>query len=211
LIFFTRSIRDLATSQNWFLSIWNQLDMNGQVTSFAYFVFFCFWEFLPTLLLLCLITTKAGGVGAPRHGSFISHTHKLPDFGIFHIINTGGDKPEGKLLASPLNRYGTTTIGNGNSSSFQNNPQEKPRWTHGGDLFQDPLRYDSDDGIFSPHGTSVGSIPSDSSLSNFPGGEESGMNVLASRLGHRVNSHSSSNYTGTHISNGHDQGWEQLN
>lgn len=22
----------------------------------------------------------------------------------------------------------------------------RPRWTHGGDLFQDPLRYDSDDG-----------------------------------------------------------------
>lgn len=63
LIFLMRAVRDLATSQNWFLSIWNQLDMNGRVTSFSYFVFFCFWEFLPTILLLCLITTKAGGVG----------------------------------------------------------------------------------------------------------------------------------------------------
>ncbi|KAJ0412678.1 hypothetical protein ATCC90586_002308 [Pythium insidiosum] len=146
LIFFTRSMRDLATSQNWFLSIWNQLDMNGRVTTFAYFIFFCFWEFLPTILLLCLITTKAGGVGAPRHAS--SSGHKLPDFGIFHIINVGGDKAEGKLLASPLNSsYGTAS-----SSSLLHpagvrvNPHEAPRWTHGGDLFLDPLRYDSDDG-----------------------------------------------------------------
>lgn len=139
LIFFTRSIRDLATSQNWFLSIWNQLDMNGRVTTFAYFVFFCFWEFLPTVLLLCLITTKAGGVGAPRHGT--SHGHKLPDFGIFHIINSGGDRGEGKLLASPMNSsYGTA------SSATAADNVERPRWTHGGDLFQDPLRYDSDDG-----------------------------------------------------------------
>lgn len=62
VIFFTRSIRDLATSQSWFLSIWNQLDMNGRVTTFAYFIFFCFWEFLPTVLLLVLISTKTGGV-----------------------------------------------------------------------------------------------------------------------------------------------------
>ncbi|DAZ94462.1 TPA: hypothetical protein N0F65_003498 [Lagenidium giganteum] len=140
LIFFTRSVRDLATSQNWFLSIWNQLDMNGRVTTFEYFVFFCFWEFLPTILLLCLITTKAGGVGAPRHGS--SHGHKLPDFGIFHIINTGGEKATGKLLASPMNSsYGTSSVTTSSVHSV-----EPPRWTHGGDLFQDPLRYDSDDG-----------------------------------------------------------------
>jgi hypothetical protein len=62
-IFLTRAARDLATSQSWFLSIWNQLDLNGRVTSCAYFVFFCFWEFLPTVLLLCLISSKAGGVG----------------------------------------------------------------------------------------------------------------------------------------------------
>lgn len=43
--------------------------MNGRVTTCAYFVFFCFWEFLPTLLLLCLITSKAGGVGGPPHQS----------------------------------------------------------------------------------------------------------------------------------------------
>ncbi|KAJ0410217.1 hypothetical protein P43SY_002549 [Pythium insidiosum] len=103
-------------------------------------------NFLPTILLLCLITTKAGGVGAPRHAS--SSGHKLPDFGIFHIINVGGDKAEGKLLASPLNSsYGTAS-----SSSLLHpagvrvNPHEAPRWTHGGDLFLDPLRYDSDDG-----------------------------------------------------------------
>ncbi|TMW63083.1 hypothetical protein Poli38472_005701 [Pythium oligandrum] len=140
-IFFTRSVRDLATSQNWFLSIWNQLDMNGRVTTFAYFIFFCFWEFLPTVLLLCLITTKAGGVGAPRHVP--ASSHKLPDFGIFHIINVGADRAEGKLLASPLNSsYGTTA----SSTGVISQATEPPRWTHGGDLFQDPLRYDSDDG-----------------------------------------------------------------
>lgn len=63
VIFLTRGARDLATSQSWFLSIWNQLDLNGRVTSCAFFVFFCFWEFLPTVLLLCLISSKAGGVG----------------------------------------------------------------------------------------------------------------------------------------------------
>ncbi|KAG6968470.1 hypothetical protein JG688_00005814 [Phytophthora aleatoria] len=85
-IFFTRGIRDLVTSQSLFLSIWNNLDMNGRVTTVAYFVFFCFWEFLPTLLLLCLISSKAGGVGvAPKHGPA---SQKLPDYGIFHIINT---------------------------------------------------------------------------------------------------------------------------
>ncbi|GAB9467954.1 hypothetical protein Gpo141_00005282 [Globisporangium polare] len=151
LIFFTRSVRDLATSQNWLLSIWNPLDMNGRVTTFAYFVFFCFWEFLPTVLLLCLITTKAGGVGAPRHGS--SHGQKLPDFGIFHIINSGGDKGEGKLLASPMNSsYGTVSSATaadgaaGGGGRGRGSSEGRPRWTHGGDLFQDPLRYDSDDG-----------------------------------------------------------------
>ncbi|TYZ51471.1 hypothetical protein PybrP1_010605, partial [[Pythium] brassicae (nom. inval.)] len=140
VIFFTRSVRDLATSQSWFVSIWNPLDMNGRVTTFAYFVFFCFWEFLPTVLLLCLITTKAGGVGAPRHGSS-SGPKKLPDFGIFHIINSG-DRGEGKLLAaSPMvSSYGTGSSAAGDAS------EGHPRWTHGGDLFQDPLRYDSDDG-----------------------------------------------------------------
>lgn len=161
LIFFTRSVRDFATSQNWFLSIWNQLDMNGRVTTFAYFVFFCFWEFLPTILLLCLITTKAGGVGAPRHG--FSHGHKLPDFGIFHIINAGGEKTTGKLLASPMNSsYGTST------SSSMATSIEPPRWTHGGDLFEDPLRYDSDDGNFpSPHGRFPGSFNSDTGSASY--------------------------------------------
>ncbi|CEG36671.1 uncharacterized protein PHALS_03339 [Plasmopara halstedii] len=144
IIFFTRGIRDLATSQSWFLSIWNNLDMNGRVTTADYFVFFCFWEFLPTVLLLCLISSKAGGVGAPKHGSA---SQKLPDYGIFHIINTGG----GKLLtASPLgdsayNSYGTQLE---DMVGFERNVEhESQRWIHGGDLFQDPLRYDSDDGL----------------------------------------------------------------
>ncbi|KAG7389520.1 hypothetical protein PHYPSEUDO_010165 [Phytophthora pseudosyringae] len=164
LIFFTRGIRDLATSQSWFLSIWNNLDMNGRVTTVDYFVFFCFWEFLPTILLLCLISSKAGGVGAPKHGPA---SQKLPDYGIFHIINTG----EGKLLtASPLGTsaycsYGTRTEGSG---GFEREPErERPRWTHGGDLFQDPLRYDSDDGpVPSPRQFSD-SYNSDASNSNY--------------------------------------------
>ncbi|TDH66905.1 hypothetical protein CCR75_007489 [Bremia lactucae] len=137
IIFFTRGIRDLATSQSWFLSIWNNLDMNGRVTTVTYFVFFCFWEFLPTVLLLCLVSSKAGGVGAPKHGSA---SQKLPDYGIFHIINTN----EGKLLTA-------SSLGTSASSSYGTRPvgdpeRGRPRWTHGGDLFQDPLRYDSDDG-----------------------------------------------------------------
>ena len=60
IIFITRSLRDLASSQSWCLSIWKQLDINGRVTTFAYFVLFCFWDLLPTVLLLLLITTKAG-------------------------------------------------------------------------------------------------------------------------------------------------------
>jgi len=186
LIFFTRGIRDLATSQSWFLSIWNNLDMNGRVTTVAYFIFFCFWEFLPTILLLCLISSKAGGVGgerpqsltrvcktlsghcrfvctAPKHGPA---SQKLPDYGIFHIINTG----EGKLLtASPLgpivfSSYGTRAEG---LAIFDREPErERPRWTHGGDLFQDPLRYDSDDGpVPSPRHFSD-SYNSDTSNSN---------------------------------------------
>ncbi|CAH0493806.1 unnamed protein product [Peronospora farinosa] len=140
LIFFTRGIRDVATSQSWFLSIRNNFDMNGRVTTVDYFVFFCFWEFLPTILLLCLISSKAGGVGAPKHGPA---SQKLPDYGIFHIINTGEGK---QLTASPLgtsayNSYGTRTKGPGDYER----ETERPRWTHGGDLFQDPLRYDSDD------------------------------------------------------------------
>ncbi|KAE8977204.1 hypothetical protein PF011_g23746 [Phytophthora fragariae] len=165
VIFFTRGIRDLATSQSWFLSIWNNLDMNGRVTTVAYFVFFCFWEFLPTILLLCLISSKAGGVGAPKHGPA---SQKLPDYGIFHIINTG----EGKVLAaSPLgstaySSYGTRT--EGSVGGFESEPKrERPRWTHGGDLFQDPLRYDSDDGpVPSPRQFSD-SYNSDASNSNY--------------------------------------------
>lgn len=77
---------------------------------------------------------------APRHGS--SHGQKkLPDFGIFHIINSG----EGKLLAaSPMiSSYGTASSATGAGDASEG----RPRWTHGGDLFQDPLRYDSDDGM----------------------------------------------------------------
>uniref|UniRef100_K3X8B5 Uncharacterized protein n=1 Tax=Globisporangium ultimum (strain ATCC 200006 / CBS 805.95 / DAOM BR144) TaxID=431595 RepID=K3X8B5_GLOUD len=169
LIFFTRATRDLATSQNWFLSIWNQLDMNGRVTTFAYFVFFCFWEFLPTVLLLLLITTKAGGVGAPRHGKG-AHGHKLPDFGIFHIINSGagsgdGRSGESKLLASPMNSsYGTASSATAADNALLD---ARPRWTHGGDLFQDPLRYDSDDGAGpSPRQQFPDSFNSDASSSN---------------------------------------------
>ncbi|KAG2978082.1 hypothetical protein PC129_g3784 [Phytophthora cactorum] len=115
-IFFTRGIRDLVTSQSWFLSIWNNLDMNGRVTT-------------------------AGGVGAPKHGPA---SQKLPDYGIFHIINTEG------------------------SVGFEQEPErERPRWTHGGDLFQDPLRYDSDDGpVPSPRHFSD-SYNSDASNSNY--------------------------------------------
>ncbi|KAH7484222.1 hypothetical protein PRIC1_003521 [Phytophthora ramorum] len=164
LIFFTRGTRDLATSQSWFLSIWNNLDMNGRVTTVAYFVFFCFWEFLPTILLLCLVSSKAGGVGAPKHGPA---SQKLPDYGIFHIINTG----EGKLLAaSPLGAstysYGTRT--EGSAGSIEREPErERPRWTHGGDLFQDPLRYDSDDGPVSSPRHFSDSYTSDASNNNF--------------------------------------------
>jgi hypothetical protein len=81
---------------------------------------------------------------APRHVP--PHNQKLPDFGIFHIINAGGsnsDKVGGKLLASPLtSSYGTTVS---SSAGAATRTLEPPRWTHGGDLFQDPLRYDSDE------------------------------------------------------------------
>ncbi|GMF26462.1 unnamed protein product [Phytophthora fragariaefolia] len=188
LIFFTRGIRDLATSQSWFLSIWNNLDMNGRVTTVAYFVFFCFWEFLPTVLLLCLISSKAGGVGgekegcdcfkrvklaenelnevslraAPKHGPA---SQKLPDYGIFHIINTG----EGKVLAaSPLGASTYSSYGTRTEGGFDLEPErERPRWTHGGDLFQDPLRYDSDDGPAPSPRHFSDSYNSDASNSNY--------------------------------------------
>lgn len=84
--------------------------------------------------------TLSPSLTAPRHGSS-SGQKKLPDFGIFHIINSG-DRNEGKLLAaSPMvSSYGTGSSAAGDVS------EGHPRWTHGGDLFQDPLRYDSDDG-----------------------------------------------------------------
>lgn len=75
---------------------------------------------------------------APRHDT--AHGHKIPDYGIFHIINAGTAKETGKLLASPL-----TSSGYGTTNSTRVADGERPRWTHGGDLFQDPLRYDSDD------------------------------------------------------------------
>ena len=130
LVFFTRAIRDLATSQSWFVSIWNQLDMNGRVTTFSYFVFFLFWEFLPTVLLLLLITTKAGFGGTSRTKSSLVKK-QLPDFGIFHAIQKQSS-------------YGTTNT----TTTTTTSPitvVARERWTHGGDLFQDPLRYDSDE------------------------------------------------------------------
>jgi hypothetical protein len=40
--------------------------------------------------------------------------------------------------------YGTmSSVGAGTASRLD---LERARWTHGGDLFQDPSRYDSDDG-----------------------------------------------------------------
>lgn len=151
-------MRDLATSKNWLLGIWNQLEMYNRVTTFAYFIFFCFWEFLPTILLLCLLTTKAGGVGgknsyqfttmhficiafvAPRRRS--SNARKLPDFGIFHIIIAGRGKNEGKWMASPLTHsYGSTRMASSSLlarkqpfsdfSSFSHRPViQQPHWIH---------------------------------------------------------------------------------
>ena len=46
---------------------------------------------------------------ASRNSSFKGNTGKLPDFGIFHIINTGKDKGETKRIASPKTGYGGTS------------------------------------------------------------------------------------------------------
>ncbi|RHY28375.1 hypothetical protein DYB32_006024 [Aphanomyces invadans] len=149
LIFFTRSVRDFLTSQNWLrFSVVNPVDQFGEIPTFSYFAMFVMWDFVPTILLLALISTKAGAVGGmprsnprrrvaafhaltcfwvvPRHASFRGDT-KLPDFGIFHVINTG--------------------------------------WTRGGDLFTDLLRYDSDNDCNDATPTYVNSLNSESSLS----------------------------------------------
>lgn len=156
LIFFTRSIRDLATSQSWFLTIWNQLDMNGRVTTFAYFVFFIFWEFLPTVLLLLMITTKAGLVGAPRNTSGTGYGHKLPDFGIFHVINS-----QNKLGLATARSDSIDSKSYGSIMTTPINVAEQQRWTNGGDLFEDPLRYDSDEASSNPPGNISNSVNSD--------------------------------------------------
>ncbi|KAF0693121.1 Aste57867_15867 [Aphanomyces stellatus] len=167
LIFFTRSLRDFLTSQNWLLfSVLNPVDQFGQITTLSTFALFVVWDFLPTILLLLLISTKAGGVGVPRNTSFRGEA-KLPDFGIFHVINTGcvRDHPSAssrgettRLVGSPTTEYG------GASRTTPINVAEQQRWTRGGDLFQDPLRYDSDDGN-SATPTYVNSLNSESSLS----------------------------------------------
>ena len=96
---------------------------------------------------------------APKHGPA---SQKLPDYGIFHIINTGERK---QLTASPLT---TSAYGSyGTRAEERQHERERPRWTHGGDLFQDPLRYDSDDGPApSPHNF-PDSYNSDASNSNY--------------------------------------------
>ncbi|RHZ03768.1 hypothetical protein DYB26_016532, partial [Aphanomyces astaci] len=53
LIFFTRSVRDFVTSQNWLrLSVANPVDQFGQIPTFSYFALFVVWDFVPTILLL---------------------------------------------------------------------------------------------------------------------------------------------------------------
>lgn len=103
-------------------------------------------------------------VAAPWHE--VSNRPRLPDFGLFHVINTGSAEGAGLLAASPItsSSYGTTSsIGplssaalmaamaaanaaTPGSSTLTRLDLERARWTHGGDLFQDPTRYDSDDG-----------------------------------------------------------------
>ncbi|KDO27050.1 hypothetical protein SPRG_07761 [Saprolegnia parasitica CBS 223.65] len=162
VIFFTRSMRDLATSQNWLrFSVLNPVDQFGQITSFSYFILFVVWDFLPTVLLLLLVSTEAGGVGPPRHNK--AHDRQLPDFGIFQVIKTGHvaervTSETSHLAASPKREYGART------TPINVADQQKSRWTRGGDLFQDPLRYDSDDGNGATP-TYVNSLNSESSLS----------------------------------------------
>ena len=103
-------------------------------------------------------------VVAPKHGPA---SQKLPDYGIFHIINLGAGK---QLTASPLgtnayNSYGTRTEGLGGFEG--ETKRERPRWTHGGDLFQDPLRYDSDDEPVPSPCHFLNSSNSDASSSNY--------------------------------------------
>ena len=42
-----------------------------------------------------MITTKTGGVGAPRRTLLISHGAKLPDYGLFQVINKKKNKKNG--------------------------------------------------------------------------------------------------------------------
>ena len=262
VIFLTRSIRDLATSQSWLLSIWNQLDMNGRVTSFAYFVFFCFWEFLPTILLLLMITTRAGGVGAgtfhaenlslnqlvlilpplsfflpdvaaSRYTSGHGH-HKLPDFGIFHVINVTNysdgppsdhhldcNNPSTSVPRTNHNYGSIPRAIRGTSASVSQQQRSvcvcvsihgyiffslhvvNHRWTNGGDLFEDPLRYDSDDGggntasSDAPHhakGSVIqNSLASDlSSTTSFPNSYDFACSSSSAHAKTRVTSESSS-------------------
>ncbi|RHY88538.1 hypothetical protein DYB35_005227 [Aphanomyces astaci] len=176
LIFFTRSVRDFVTSQNWLrLSVANPVDQFGQIPTFSYFALFVVWDFVPTILLLVLISTKAGAVGVPRYSSFRGDT-KLPDFGIFHVINTGvpTTAETTRLVAdahSPTAEYGAraTPINVTERYPFLSRalcfvPVSGRRWTRGGDLFTDLLRYDSDNDIVHtpPY---VNSLNSESSLS----------------------------------------------
>ncbi|ETV97584.1 hypothetical protein, variant 1 [Aphanomyces invadans] len=162
LIFFTRSVRDFLTSQNWLrFSVVNPVDQFGEIPTFSYFAMFVMWDFVPTILLLALISTKAGAVGVPRHASFRGDT-KLPDFGIFHVINTGyvRDTSETtRLVGSPAVEYG------GAARTTPINVSDQPRWTRGGDLFTDLLRYDSDNDCNDATPTYVNSLNSESSLS----------------------------------------------
>ncbi|CAK4612011.1 hypothetical protein LEN26_006307 [Aphanomyces euteiches] len=159
LIFFTRSLRDLLTSQNWLLfSVANPMDQYGEITSFLSFSLFVVWDFFPTVLLLVLISTKAGGVGVSRKTSFRGEG-RLPDYGIFHVINAGCVSETSRLVDSPNTEYG------GASRTTPINVADPPRWTRGGDLFQDILRYDSDNDGNSATPTYVNSLNSDSSLS----------------------------------------------
>ncbi|RQM25048.1 hypothetical protein B5M09_009683 [Aphanomyces astaci] len=153
LIFFTRSVRDFVTSQNWLrLSVANPVDQFGQIPTFSYFALFVVWDFVPTILLL------------------------LPDFGIFHVINTGvpTTAETTRLVAdahSPTAEYGAraTPINVTERYPFVSRalcfvPVSGRRWTRGGDLFTDLLRYDSDNDIVHtpPY---VNSLNSESSLS----------------------------------------------
>ncbi len=158
-IFGSRAIFDALSAFN-VSSVSLQLSPHYDIPPEA-FVLYLLWELSPTVLLLIVVAHGKGHCLLCRSMSSCQGVRavslsRTPSFGLFRELTTGeggiidnsvrsgGSEPTTPVgLDSPLMRVGSDSPTR--DRSIRGSGGLSSRWSGGGDIFNDPARYDSDD------------------------------------------------------------------